>query len=381
MKNDTFLSIREGERKREDLYIPILHYPTVDPLNEHSWIKYLGPKTFVAWLQLTTLVDRRKTALDIYGNQNTVPRSLESLAKVLDMSRPTLYKIVIKPLWNFGFIDLVEWSDQKYPGTKAINIIVYPYPQNDKLLENQILTKVRDYDTDYSSDSKVFSQMASQTRANNRSEKDAEIVDEKTPGENDGENFNENVKEDVFENIDIPTRKETFTGGVKKPLRGGVKKPLPNNNTNTLVNNSNALFNSSNTISSKEEEEKDDNIYIGDENNENIVLEIIGDHLKMLGLDDKLIADIKNELKIYPRFSYNLLDVNMQLHNMQMDINLGKKILNYSKYFVLGLEIVANKNSIENLNVAAFLPQQPATTQNHKHVPRVPFYNWLVERD
>lgn len=180
--NKTFINVVAGTKKREDLFLPILYFPTVDPFlngkdgKAKSWVEELGPKTFIAWLQLHTLVDRSKEADMKYGNEFTIPNSIEGLAKVLGVSKSTFYRNVIKPLWNYGLIDLEEWRDQKKIGTKAMNIIVYPYPQNNKDLENKPLIKVRDYDTEYNSEAKSYAKKASYVR-----KKESDLHQQETP--------------------------------------------------------------------------------------------------------------------------------------------------------------------------------------------------------
>src|SRR5699024_11578604 len=88
-----------------------------------------------------------------------VPRSITSVAKELNMTRTTLYNTVIRPLWNYGLIDLKEYYNEKIKGTSATNIIVYKYPQNKKELETKPIEKIRDYDTDYNSKAKVFAKL------------------------------------------------------------------------------------------------------------------------------------------------------------------------------------------------------------------------------
>ncbi|WP_197224356.1 hypothetical protein [Lysinibacillus sphaericus] len=158
-KNKTYTQVKAGAKPRDDLYLKF-YYPAVDPFREDSWVKVLGPKTFVYWLQLLTMVDRSPAGYDKYGNAQTVPRSLEGLAKLFGISRPTFYSQVIKPLWNYGLIDLEEWQEQKKIGTKALNIIVYEYPMNQFEYQNRPLQKVRDYDTEYHSYAKSYGHRA-----------------------------------------------------------------------------------------------------------------------------------------------------------------------------------------------------------------------------
>lgn len=112
LKNKTFTHVKADAKPRDDLYLKF-YYPAVDLFREDSWVKVLGPKTFVCWLQLLTMVDRSPAGYDKYENTQTVPRSLEGLAKLFGISRPIFYGQVIKPLWNYGLIDLEEWQEQK----------------------------------------------------------------------------------------------------------------------------------------------------------------------------------------------------------------------------------------------------------------------------
>lgn len=153
MTNETFI-LSPAKKKREDLYLPILYFPVSDPLATTNWIDVLGEKAFCGWLKLLTLADRTKDKHE--NHYSKIPRSMEGLASILKISKMTLYRSIIKPLWNHGLIDLVEYNnDGKIKGQKYINIVVYPYPQDDKHLENKELKKVRDYDKDYTSEAKV----------------------------------------------------------------------------------------------------------------------------------------------------------------------------------------------------------------------------------
>lgn len=151
-KNTPFL--QTAKRKREDLYLPILYFPVADPLATTNWIDTLGEKAFCGWLKLQTLANRSKNKPEV--DYSRIPQSLEELAKTLNMSKSTLYRSIIKPLWNYGLIDLLEFSERRKIGFKPMNIVVYPYPQNLKQLENQPLRKIRDYDTQYISIGKTI---------------------------------------------------------------------------------------------------------------------------------------------------------------------------------------------------------------------------------
>lgn len=148
------LNFKKPKRERHQLYLERIYYISVDPYSNESWLKIMGEKAFLAWLQLQTLVDRSEESVN--DNKNTVPRSLNSLIKLLGVGRQTFYEKILKVLWNYAFIDLEEYSESTQKGHTPINIIVYPYPQNNLDLAHQPLVKVRDYDTEYSSAAKTF---------------------------------------------------------------------------------------------------------------------------------------------------------------------------------------------------------------------------------
>lgn len=162
----TKIKFKQAKRKREELYLERLYYAAVDPFEKNSWVNVLGAKTFVTWLQLQTLVDRSEEGKEKYNNEGyTVPRSIKQTAILLGMSRTTLYEN-LKILWNYGFIDFEEWEQHNTTGQKAINILVYPYPQNDLQLQHQPLQKIRDYNTEYSSNARKFNLKTAVKRLN-----------------------------------------------------------------------------------------------------------------------------------------------------------------------------------------------------------------------
>lgn len=146
-KNNTLFDIKKAEKQRKDCYLPIMYFPVADPYAESNWIDTLGEKSFCGWLKLYTLADRREKENPEYSK---VPIPMTELAKIFKVTKPTLYNTIIKPLWNYGLIDLVEF-DAGRKGQKAINVIVYSYPQNNADLEKLPLEKIRDYNTDYQS--------------------------------------------------------------------------------------------------------------------------------------------------------------------------------------------------------------------------------------
>jgi hypothetical protein len=360
----TFLNVVQGEKKREDLFLPILYFPTVDPYSEDSWLNKIGSKSFTAWLQLLTLVDRQDSALEKYGNKNTVPNSIEGLAKLFKMSKPTFYKQVLKPLWNYGLIDLVEWKDQKKIGQKAINIIVYPYPQNNKELENKPLEKVRDYDLDYSSDAKTFSQKAALLRT-----KDDELDFEDS---NRNENFTVNSKAVSYENDDSLNRKENFTVDRKESLTVDRKENFTQSYTNTLVNNSNALVNNQ-SKNINDDDDENNYIYI------DLLTKELANHFDNYGIRN--ISVLNDCINYLDRNNFKIIHE----HHTKLAI---EKILDYTKlggkYTSLGA--LLGKQIIQQHEQAlgeAYLESQRIVKRMEEDASRVKpkFYNWLEERE
>lgn len=227
----TFLEVNEGKRKREELTLPILHFAAADALpNTESWIDTLQPKAFCAWLKLHTLVNRTDEAMEKNGNRMTIPRSIEDLTKkIFKVSKPTFYNTILKPLWNYGLIDIIEWKDDKKIGQKAMNIIVYHYPKNQKSLETKPLEKVRDYDKDYKSNGKTYGDLGGKlrhkdTKQNIITYKNVDLLYRK-------KTFTVRRNNNLLQNVVMAHRKKTFTVT--------VKKLLPINSSNPIINISN----------------------------------------------------------------------------------------------------------------------------------------------
>lgn len=127
---------------RSQLELPTLHFVVMD-----DWVVKTGEKALFAWLKFYTWCDRT----DKSREYDAIPNSMNKIAKKLTVGKDTLYNAIIKPLWNYGLIDLQEVVIN---GTVCVNIIVYKYPQNNKKLETEPLEKVRDYDTEYHSKAK-----------------------------------------------------------------------------------------------------------------------------------------------------------------------------------------------------------------------------------
>jgi hypothetical protein len=131
-----------GKKKRNELRLPTLRFVVAD-----NWIDTLGMDAFRAWLKFHTWVDRT----DSNREEDKIPYTIESVCKHLGIGKKKFYEKVMRPLWNHGLIDTVEYKEYKQKGKKPVNIVVYESPFNKHETEVLDLEKVRDYDTEYDS--------------------------------------------------------------------------------------------------------------------------------------------------------------------------------------------------------------------------------------
>jgi len=139
--------IQAGKRARNELYLPPLRYIVAD-----DWIDKLGHDAFIAWLKFHTWVDRRDEKRD----NDRIPYSLEDTRKKLGMGKKKFYEKVIRPLWEYGLIDIVEYEEAERKSQKPKNIIVYTSPANRHETETKPLVKLRDWNKDYGSASQFY---------------------------------------------------------------------------------------------------------------------------------------------------------------------------------------------------------------------------------
>lgn len=209
----TQVTFREGPKKRNELRLPILHYVVAD-----DWIRKLGEKAFCAWLQFHTWVDRRSNS-----EVDKIPYTLESVAEKLGVSKATLYRTIIRPLWEYGLIDLVEYESTNRKTQKPVNIIVYESPKNKHETKVMPLVKLRDW-KDYGSSAQIYGLKGG--RPKTRGKQDPS---------NNPETKNDNT--DRFNN-------ETVHGFENKTVT--VSKMKPNNDTNNNTHDQSKHTNDSN---------------------------------------------------------------------------------------------------------------------------------------
>lgn len=93
---------------------------------------------------------------DEHREYDRVPYTLESTWKKLGMGRKKFYEKILKPLWEYWLIDIVEYNESNRKAQKPKNIVVYESPMNKHETEIKPLKKLRDWNKDYDSPSKAF---------------------------------------------------------------------------------------------------------------------------------------------------------------------------------------------------------------------------------
>jgi hypothetical protein len=225
MKEEAF--VREGSKPREHLNLPIMSYAVAD-----YWIDQLPETSFKWWMKFHTFVNRRDAKRD-----GEIPRSLESVIKKLGTSKKTFYKY-IKPLWEFGLIEIIEYEESERNSQKPKNIIVYEYPLNRIERKFKPLEKLRDWDKDYHSISKTAGKLGGLARKIEAIERAKET-----------ETMDGFQTETVPENVDNHGfQTETVDGFQTETVT--VSKRKPNNYTNISTNKQI----SSNNYTNKEKE-------------------------------------------------------------------------------------------------------------------------------
>lgn len=127
-------TVSKSKTPRNARQLPTLHYIVAD-----DWIDKLGEKSFCLYLKLWTMVDRT-------GEQHEIKTRQSKLIQRLGMSKSTFLR-TLKPLYEYGLVDLQEYEGSKNEGNKPVNIIVHRNPQNEPTLAFEPIEKVRDWST------------------------------------------------------------------------------------------------------------------------------------------------------------------------------------------------------------------------------------------
>lgn len=199
-KNDTPLKFTLGKTPRNQLELPLLYFVVVD-----QWIDVIGIQGFIGWLKFYSWANREDKSNNERWNEAIIPISLSKAMKKLGVSKSTFYNSIIRPLWNVGLIDIVEYEGSENKGEKPKNIIVYKYPQNRIELASQPLEVVRDYDKDYHSKSRTFAKMGGRPKkvekAEHTNKNSNESIESKDNTENESSNECQTKLELILEKI------------------------------------------------------------------------------------------------------------------------------------------------------------------------------------
>jgi hypothetical protein len=317
----------KGKKKREELRLPILHYVVAD-----DWIEKLGEKAFSGWLRFHTWCDRTEEARG-KSDYDIIPYSLEKVAEKLGCSVSTLYRSYIHPLWEYGLIDLQEYSDSVRKTTKPVNIIVYDYPQNQKELETKPLEKCRDWKKDYGSKAQFFALKLHKT------------------------NPSKNERVDPSKNERVhPSKNERVT---LSKIEGNNVLNISNNvSNNSITNESNSLLMDEEKTPVKETK---------------LFKHLLGCKI------DSAVAKAIVELSIHNELQLNEYEIKEQLKQMYYETNVeGKVIVDYPTYFLNGIVIQRQqRKERKQRKDLEKIQDEKFNRQLTKHQETVPFYNWL----
>lgn len=372
---ETSMNFKKGAEKREELELPTLHFVVMD-----QWIDVIGDKALFAWLKMYTWCDRDRSKDDKpvdlnLWEQSKIPDSLTKIAKRLGVGNGTFYNKMLKPLWNVGLIDIEEWTEDPRSGQKAMNVIVYKYPQNNKALSFTKIEEIRNYDTDYSSTARSFAK-----KSGGRPKKEEqEVPNSEKQGASQIEGGGLLVQKGGASQIEGGGFSNR-TGGASQIEDSNILTPSFNA-LNTSYHNLNSYPNipnsssSSNAVKTFKEEEEEKNYII---NTQNMAYMILTDFLIEAGIDQVTVNKTIAELSQFNIDLFIMEDVEKQFEHMMFKKQSGERIFDFPKYFAKGLKDLTVQSNANRHYQAQKLQEYEAAKQNTKPVK---FYNWLTDRD
>jgi DNA-binding Lrp family transcriptional regulator len=308
---------QRAKKQRNELRLPNLHFVVVD-----DWLPKLK-KSFDVWLQLHTMVDRTGETKEDYK----IPRSMKALAIALGVTEPTLYSR-LRPLWEYGLIDIIEYDNSQKTGQKPKNIVVYEYPFNEKRRETEPLVKERDWKTDYSK----------------------YVLSGSEGGKIGG-------KKSTLKKIKASkSTLKKIKGGTLKKIKGGTLKKIKANNVlNHNTNDSNTINNNSNNNSLSPEKE--------------ILHDVVDRTAKEFGYEKKEREEIIKHFSKMELDYINAFDIREQFELMET-----VDVLSPGVYF---------SNGMDNRNSSNCRKQKKEQEQEIKNPNRNTelYYNWLEEEE
>lgn len=352
-----FMSIvKQGKKKRAEFSLPALHFIVAD-----DWIDKLG-ESFTIWLKLYTFVDRT----DMQREYDRVPWSLEKIYDKLKISKSKFYRL-IKPLWEYGLIDIIEYEESERKAQKPKNIIVYEYPFHIIERKYSELEKLRDWKTDYDSTSKVAGQTGGRPKkidAAASSEPESKTVENE---EVDG------FKNETVENQDFNGFKNATVNGFKNETVT-VSELKPNNDSNSSIkdsysHNKDSNINSSSSFKNDNEEEEDLN-------------NIFFDFLRNFCFENNFcnseyqFNQIKKRLRNKAVNKFTAMQV-QNAYNKTLDQIYNQNVDQPHLYFASVLE-----NEIVNDRLYKIKDYEVKKQKQEffERVNKIPFYNWLEEK-
>ncbi|RAL21920.1 hypothetical protein [Thermoflavimicrobium daqui] len=337
---------KKGKKSRNELLLPALRYIVSD-----DWIDKLGHDAFIAWLKFHTWVDRE----DANREYDKIPYTLEATWKKLGMGKKKFYEKVIRPLWNYYLIDIVEYDDSKRKSQKPKNIIVYESPMNQHETEIKPLEKLRDYDTEYGSPSQLFGRKGGRPTSDSSDQLKMEI-------DVDSEVEMESNHRFQMETVTVSKWKPST---VSKWKPSTVSKWKPNNYTNNHTNEPNKHNNDSNNLNNDtNKQQRPNNI---DSNDIKRVSKEDQKEVVVVSLSNSVLISIQKKWKEY--WNQDLSEsqikslwngVNEALQKGNDEVSLKDRIFEVMKY-------IYTKYPISNIK-----------TSPYKLVTRAIMENWEI---
>lgn len=360
----------QGKKRREELQLPILHFVVAD-----DWLDKLKD-SFPVWLKLHTYVDRT----DSNREYDRIPMSLEKVWEKLGVSKSKFYRL-IKPLWEYGLIDIVEYEASQRNSQKPKNIIVYEYPLHEIMRKYQPLDKLRDWEADYDSISKVTGRTGGRPR--NEKPVQKKPILRRTTAKYRFKN--ETVGLDRFK-IETVDRFKTETVTVSKMKPNNVSNKF-NNVSNSSINDSNNYSSSSSSVvdlsqkratksKKKQQEEEDKKILDIIQNGDNVYSELL--HF----CEQKNFC---NQKRPFLELVKRLIDKEVYLFTYDEMFTAYEKTIEGVQQRTVDIPhlyyptVLANEIVNSRLSEQRRLEKIQEEQARQEFIPRVAFYNWLEQ--
>ena len=85
-----------------------------------EWLPLVGDQAFLTWLRFRSWSPTPDTE-----SPSVISLPISHIIKQLKIGNSTFYDKILRPLWNYGFIELTPSEDDR----RCSRITVYPYPQ------------------------------------------------------------------------------------------------------------------------------------------------------------------------------------------------------------------------------------------------------------